>query len=588
MTEKNSATDNSPHDAQDDPDISRFSSAEKKEMVALKKSSGSRPFNIFIYFKNMMGVMVLSCFFLSIPSVIHQISEPVPSERRVFGPFPILLSDSASASFPFPDNIRPQVDFWKKIFTVYTADHVVIHDNWYLNVVYEVIDIGGKNFLTRKDARIAVKAAREKYKQLLENLPWDAPENMTKEEQRVYSLFADITESPRFKKKDAKDRIHAQFGIADTFKAGLIRSGKYIDTMKQIFAKQGLPEDIVCLPMIESGFNPYAKSYVGASGMWQFMKRTGKEYDLIISGVVDERRDPLLSTQAAARFLKNNYNILGSWPLAITSYNHGLQGMKNAVKQVGSEHIEDIIEQYESRSFQFASRNFYPEFLAAREIVTQHTKYFKDIELDESLEIIRLELPDYVTMKTLEEYCQITASDIKKLNPALDRSVFSHNTFIPKGYQLNVLADQKDLLALGYKTIPDNLKYQYILHQKKHRVRRGQTLSAIARAHKTSVKAFMRLNGIRNPKRIRIGQWLKIPGKYISANGKEAPKLKKQTRRKKSLVKSRRKRHRVKRGQTLIRIAKLYNTSPRAIIKLNSLKNPQKIRAGQLLRIPGG
>ncbi|MDM8551121.1 LysM peptidoglycan-binding domain-containing protein [Desulfobacterales bacterium HSG2] len=433
----------------------------------------------------------------------------------------------------------------------------------------------------------SVKAARKKYKQLLESLPWDTPLNMTQEERQVYSLFKDIHESPLFKKEDAKNRIRTQPGHAFSFKVGLIRSGRYVDAIKQILAEYDLPEELAYLPMIESAFNPAAVSHAGAAGMWQFMRRTGKAYDLTINELVDERKDPILSTHAAAKLLKSNYKILKSWPLAITAYNHGVRGMRKAVKHVNSTDIGDILRGYDGRRFEFASRNFYAEFVAAADICRRYAEYFGKIEFDKPLKVARLKLPAYITVETLEKYSPLTASDIRDLNPALDPSVFEAGNFIPKDYGLNVLIQHRDILASSYESIPDALKHRYVPAKSKYRVRRGETLSEIARAHNTSVEAFKKLNGIRKSRKIRSGQRLKVPGKYVSLDVRSIPQPRTSLSENKP-VKMFMKKHRVRRGQTLLRIAKFYNTSAKAIVKLNAIKNPQKIRAGQLLKIPDG
>ena len=148
----------------------------------------------------------------------------------------------------------------------------------------------------------------------------------------------------------------------DRFREGLIRSGAYVDQIKEIFRSYGLPSDLAYLPHVESSFNPKAYSKFGAAGLWQFMRSTGKRF-LEIDYTLDERRDPIRASHAAARLLKENYKALGTWPMAITAYNHGLAGMMRATRSKGN--YEAIFKQYRSRLFKFASRNFYSEFLAA-------------------------------------------------------------------------------------------------------------------------------------------------------------------------------------------------------------------------------
>jgi membrane-bound lytic murein transglycosylase D len=135
-----------------------------------------------------------------------------------------------------------------------------------------------------------------------------------------------------------------------------------------------VPVDLVALPIVESGFRVVAQSSVGAAGIWQFTHGTGRRY-MRIDHVLDERRDPLAATEAAARYLRGNYEMLGSWPLAITGYNHGEAGVATAVSQLGTTDLGVIVENYRGRAFGFASRNFYSEFLAARDVLRNAEKY---------------------------------------------------------------------------------------------------------------------------------------------------------------------------------------------------------------------
>jgi membrane-bound lytic murein transglycosylase D len=517
----------------------------------------------------LVGFLIIPTPTHHVPPPVHQIPPPVPRELLTFNPF------------PFPDGLKPQVEFWKKIFTEYTTKQVVIHDAWYVNVVYEVINIDSPEFATEKDGWKAVKAAQKKYEILLENVSkqWGKPHKMKKAERQVYVLFQDIPESSRFKKKDAKNRVRSQVGQADRFKEGLIRAGGYLDAMRDIMAEYGVPEGLVYLPLIESAFNPFAESHAGASGIWQFMRGTGKQYELKINYVLDERKDPLKSTRAAAQLLAHNYKVTQSWPLAITAYNHGLQGIKNAVKKTGSTDIVDIIEQYDGPLFGFASRNFYPEFVAALDVCFRHTEHFGELEFQKPLKLAQVELPDYVTVKTLEKYSHLTTSDIKTLNPALHPSVFRPGNFIPKGYQLNVLLEQEETFKSEYVSIPKSLKYKYLAVKTKHKVKKGETLSTIAKQYKTSIKAIAQLNNIKNPRKIKAGQHLKIPGGYVASAQNKTTNTQEQAT---PSV------HRVKKGETLSTIAKRYKTSIKAIAQLNNIENPRKIKAGQHLEIPGG
>ena len=165
----------------------------------------------------------------------------------------------------------------------------------------------------------------------------------------------------------ASRNVRFQLGQADKFRAGLIRAGQWRAHIEQVLAGEGVPRELVALPHVESSFNPRAYSHVGAAGLWQFMRSTGRRY-MRVDDVVDERMDPHKASVAAARLLGYNYRQIDSWPLAITAYNHGLAGMMRAVRTLGTRDIAAIVSRYQSRSFGFASRNFYAEFLAASEI----------------------------------------------------------------------------------------------------------------------------------------------------------------------------------------------------------------------------
>ena len=166
----------------------------------------------------------------------------------------------------------------------------------------------------------------------------------------------------------ARRNIRCQVGQSDRFRAGLIRSGAYMDEIQKIFRQYNLPQDLAYLPHVESSFNPQAYSKFGAAGMWQFTRVTGKEF-LRIDYIVDERRDPLISARAAAEFLQRNHAQLGTWPLALTAYNYGPAGTKRALDQEGG--YEKIFLNYRKGHFKFASRNFYSEFLAAVDVAKQ-------------------------------------------------------------------------------------------------------------------------------------------------------------------------------------------------------------------------
>ncbi len=524
---------------------------------------------------------------------IHRVAPPVlPEPEITVMPVEQEAETSLYDPFPYSEKLAPQVNFWRKVFTQYTSKQAIIHDDWYVDVVYEVVNINDRVYGSEKEGWKAAKAAQEKYVKVLTSLAehWGDAKKMTETEQQIYELYKDIPESKHFKKTDAKDRIRIQVGQADRFKSGIIRAGQYLPAMKQIFTDAGLPENLVYLPLIESAFNTEAQSFVGAAGMWQFMRMTGKEYHLTINPTVDERKDPLRSTRAAAQLLGHNYKVIQSWPLAITAYNHGLQGMKNAARAVNSDDIGTIIEEYKGKAFGFASRNFYVEFLAAVDICQRYPEYFGEIELESPLALGQIKLPDYISAKTLEKYTPLTKAQIRALNPALHASVFNAQGLLPKGYILNVPEEHKTAFEARYAAIPQSLKLQYLPVKSVHVVKKGQALSTIAKRYGVSLKALMAANNIKDAKKVRIGQKLKIPGGYapVSKGETTVASAKAATQKEKSGVQSQAyfHKHTIKKGETLIGIAKRYNLSANAIMQANNLKKSQTIKVGQTLKIP--
>ena len=156
--------------------------------------------------------------------------------------------------------------------------------------------------------------------------------------------------------------------------AGYRTGRRYFPEMERIFVAEGLPPELTRLPLIESCFNLDAYSKVGATGVWQFMPGTGRLY-MMVNGSVDERRDPIASTRAAARYLTNSYGRLGNWPLAITAYNHGPAGVARGVDETRSTDIVTLIRYYDGPGWGFSSRNFYAEFLAALDIEKHQEAY---------------------------------------------------------------------------------------------------------------------------------------------------------------------------------------------------------------------
>jgi membrane-bound lytic murein transglycosylase D len=175
------------------------------------------------------------------------------------------------------------------------------------------------------------------------------------------------------------DGVHTQRGVKERFRSGIVRSGRYLDAFQQIMEDHDVPVAFALLPLVESSYEN-ARSVAAAVGVWQFTRATSQDY-LLVNRRVDERLDPVKSAHAAAKLLKSNYNALGSWPLAITAYNHGRGGMLRAQAERGS-NLPTIINEYRSPLFGYASMNFYTEFLAAVDVYEHRDDYFGTLAVE--------------------------------------------------------------------------------------------------------------------------------------------------------------------------------------------------------------
>ena len=363
--------------------------------------------------------------------------------------------------FPISEGLEKSVEFWKQIFTVYTTSHVVFFDPLDPTRIYKVLEVQSENGL-----RDAIKAEKGR-------------------------LVAALGLS--------EDRIRTQRGIKDRFAEGLVRAGRYLSQMQEIFRAQGLPVELTYLPLIESSFNIHARSTAGAVGMWQFIPSTGKRF-LRINRYIDERKDPIESTRAAALLLKENYQALGAWPLAITAYNHGAEGLARGVAKVGSRDLMDLIRNYESRTWGFASKNFYAEFIAAVQVAQNVERYFPGLESHVPFALQEVELEKATPLSALLKSTGVSHSQFLEWNPALSTKI----AMVPQGYRVKVSGEKFTPVVASSNESEEEAMLR-------HHVRRGETLHQIARRYESSVEKIQQLNGLRKNHLINIGQVLLIP-----------------------------------------------------------------------------
>lgn len=423
--------------------------------------------------------------------------------------------------FVVPDNLKDNVAFWKKIYTEVALTDGLLHDRDYPMVIYKKITIGK---LRGRARRRQIGKYTGGIRLMLDHLSRRPSSRWTEEERKLYALFKKYGAENKI--KTARSRIRFQQGQRDRFKAGLERSGAYLGYIRRVFKQYGIPQRIAYLPHVESSFNINAYSKVGAAGMWQFMRRTGRLF-MTVNYKVDERRDPYISTVAAAKLLTQNYRSVKAWPLAITAYNHGLVSIKRAVRQLKTRDIGIIVQKYRNRRFRFASKNFYSCFLAASEIGANPRKYFPDFNYHLPEKFNEIVLNSYIRPSVLSKHLGVSQKELARLNPSLRTTVFHRQMSIPKGFRLKIPAalspgDAQTKIA----AIPGSQKTASSPDHHYYSVRRGDTLYRISRKFRVSTESILASNNIRRKNRIYVGQVLRIPDRGTSSQKRKTVKPK--------------------------------------------------------------
>jgi membrane-bound lytic murein transglycosylase D len=421
---------------------------------------------------------------------------------------------AANPDFPLPPGLVPMVEFWEAIYSRVSKDQVLFHDRERMDVVYELIQAPEAQTGPQEIANANLLAGiREHYRAILLALGegFD-PDTLSGEPRRVYEIWGAGTSPGTF--AWAADNVRWQRGLRERFIEGLAYSGRYQPYVEEVFREEGVPLELTFLPFVESMYNARAFSSAGAAGVWQFMPGTARLF-MRVDGTLDERMDPIQAARAAARLLRRNHQTLGTWPLAITAYNHGPYGMLNAVRVMGTRDIETIVKGYDNRGFGFASRNFYAEFLAALEVRRNYTQHLGDVRLDPALEFEEVQMPANGRLSTVARALEIPVQALWDMNPAFTPRARREDRAVPAGHQLRlpsgsaekwstVLAALRGTSAVvaDSPTASDDASYV---------VRRGDTLGEIAERHGVALTALRGANGLTSGQHIRPGQRLRIP-----------------------------------------------------------------------------
>ncbi|HZN56209.1 MAG TPA: LysM peptidoglycan-binding domain-containing protein [Candidatus Polarisedimenticolaceae bacterium] len=408
--------------------------------------------------------------------------------------------------FPCPDELREGVDFWKNVWAKWTLDQVVLHDMEHPSIVYEIFELpppvgdvytdSQKDFVrARREALESRLAAIED--KVLAGLP------LEDDEKAIVLRITEVAGGNGL--SGASERVRSQRGLRERFRRGLEISGRYRDAFIEVFREAGLPEDLANLPHVESSFQVSARSSAGAVGVWQFTRGAARKFMLLTSGV-DERLDPVASARGAARYLKSAYELLGSWPLAITSYNHGIEGMQAARDRFG-EDFPRILAEYDGRTFGFASKNFYKEFLAAREIASDPAAYFPEtLEVEPPLDHDTVTLQRPTAAVDVARRYGVSLDRLAAINPAWTLRALHGRAPLPAGVRVWLPEGTLDRIAAAGHAAPAPQARTGV-----HVVRKGETLFRIATNYGVSLARLLDANGLHRQSAIHPGQQLRIP-----------------------------------------------------------------------------
>jgi membrane-bound lytic murein transglycosylase D len=484
-----------------------------------------------------------------------------------------------AAGFECPLKLRPRVNFWIDIFTKYGKREVVLHHRNYPQAVYSTLDLrieadvlSDAKFASYK--KKAIKTETAEIRMAIQNLA-KGKSPRTRLEYRVRDALARVPGgSSKFKEALAKDAIRAQTGIKEKYAEAIKRSGRYMHLLVKTFVQDfGLPIELTRLPFIESSFDYKAYSSVGAAGIWQFMPRTAKGFGMKVGRVIDERRDVPAATRGAAKYLTVAYRELGDWPLALTSYNHGVAGVKRKVKKYGTSDIIELIENPGKRGFGFASGNFWPEFLAALDVYDNYRKYFPGLVVESPRYYTSYTIPHSMSVSYVSKKLGLPESTLQDYNYALSPSVWKGRYRIPQGYNLRIPRNVADR-SIALRAPEPQAATSSIYGGVKYRVRRGDTLNKIARKFGVSSSRIQALNNMRGTT-VYVGQLLTVK----ESEARSAPT-------KSAALATASGTYKVRSGDSLYAIAKRFKMSIADLMHVNGLRNAN-IQPGQLLKVSG-
>jgi membrane-bound lytic murein transglycosylase D len=359
------------------------------------------------------------------------------------------------------------------------------------------------------------------------------------------------------------------------FARWLSRSERYIPMMKQVLKKEGLPEDLVYLAMIESGFSPHAYSVASAVGPWQFMSGTGKRYALRIDQWIDERRDPLKSTVAAAMYLKELYGLFNKdWYLAAAGYNAGENKILRAIDMYNS---RDFWQLSKGSYLKRETKDYVPRLLAAAIIAKEPARYgFADVAYLPSIEFDTVVIPSQTDLELVAKICDVPYQTIRELNPEL--RLWCTPPDYPN-YELKIPLGKKALLEAEYAKIPEEKRFTDKVLYTRYKAKKRDTLAAVANRFGTTPQTIAELNHLKKEARLR-GRTLTVPVPVASRDGSGRGETER-AESEKPESKEFKKYYTVQKGDTLASLAKRFNVSAKLLALWNNLKEKVALRPGK-------
>lgn len=333
-----------------------------------------------------------------------------------------------------------------------------------------------------------------------------APEEKSQDKTPVTSAFHASAYDTNGTASKAVEKSVGLFSlrIRDKFSLWLSRSGQYLDLMKGILRKKNVPEDIVFLSLIESGFNPNAYSIAKAVGPWQFIASTAKRYGLAIDWWKDERRDPVKSTEAAASYLKDLYGMFGSWNLAMAAYNAGEGKILSAIRKSKADDYWDLLE---TRHIRTETKEYVPNFIAANLIASNPEDFgFNNIEYKEPLSYDEVELDSPVDLEVAAQCAGTELEVIKKLNPELRRWCTPPD--VPT-YMLKIPVGTKEAFLEKLSSLSEEERFTI----DRYSVKKGDTFKKISRAKGVPESVILSLNNMEKIMPLKVGSRIYLPPK---------------------------------------------------------------------------